>query len=297
MPLWPYAVSLLKEVCRACWDEVDAECLGWLEVSEARAVLDRVLLVLAARTAQIAAMIAPPNLVDSNATAVAAAVASNDAAASPSAASSSSSAAAASASAASILASSASLLPASPDTESEVRASLARLFPSLRRNLPREFKFLLEHIEARPAAGKVLKGFTPPANQTSPAGAAALSAAAARKLSTASNGSQGSGSVGSGTTVHSQHSQSNGHASAAAVSAMSPSPVAAASDSAAAAAAAAPSSSSLLSGRSSSSDRRIFRCEFNTAVVLWLEAQMMQAMMEAGTPSDSGNNESRDGAG
>jgi hypothetical protein len=289
---------VLKDIVRAAWTELDAEDSGWLEASEARAVLDSVLqtLQLPQRTQQLAALIAPPALPSS-------VFVSDDSSTPPSSSwspvgnssgngadASTSSAAAAAAAAAANAALLGSQAPAAADVELEVRAALGRLWPSLRRHLAREYKFFLAHVEARPPASSRHRGnFTPPANFRSPATSHehsplmhqqqqqqrrhAHSAAAASSASTASSGSSpplsatGASSSGSGSIAGAE-------TAAAASSGLAPSP----SPSAAAAAAA---------EHSAPFDGRMFRCEFNTALVIWLEAKIAQQLLSADQTNDA----------
>jgi hypothetical protein len=236
------ATPLIKEYCRQCWDEVDAEGSGWLEASEARAVLDSLLQALQARSAQLATLVAPPALRAQSVAedgATAAADATDPAVA-----------------AAAIQSSNAA---AHADVEGEVRAALARLWPSLRRNLTREFTFFLEALEARPAHPP--RSFTPPANHRSAASSLAHSPLTAAQRHAPNNGSPlVPGAAAAGPAVHSP--------SSACAATASP-------DSGIAASAASFSSSSSLRSNSAAVDRRMFRCEFNTAACIWIESKML----------------------
>jgi hypothetical protein len=292
------ATPVLKDIVRAAWTELDAEDSGWLEASEARAVLDSVLqtLQLPQRTQQLAALIAPPALPSS-------VFVSDDSSTPPSSSwspvgnnsgngadASASSAAAAAAAVAANAALLGSQAPAAADVELEVRAALGRLWPSLRRHLAREYKFFLAHVEARPppSSSRHHRGnFTPPANFRSPATSHehsplmhqqqqqqqqrrhAHSAAAASSTSTASSGSSpplsATASAGSASTA--------AEAAAAASSGLAPSP--------------SPSAAAAATEHAVSFDGRMFRCEFNTALVIWLEAKIAQQLLSADQTNDA----------
>lgn len=237
--------SLLKRVCASCWLEQDAEECGWLEPFEARICLSRILdsLQETATLVQLAALIAPQIETQAETTAqhAAAAAPHSHAAAAPSS-------------------------PFQVELEQDLRAHLAKLLAEFRRPgaIEQEFLLFLEHIEARPAQQP--HSFTPPVGQK-------------RGSSNHSPKAHANGSVAS-TLSSSSSLQSSPPPSAISNSSSSqqeemkdgPPPPAAS-----------PSFPPFSSSSSSSSlnlDRKVFRYEFNTAVVLWLESQITKRMFQ-----------------
>lgn len=210
--------SLLKSVCAECWSDLDPEARGWLDASEARTCLWRVLHTLQQPhyLVQLAELIAPE--MHSGGSEVTADPASTNSLAASSF--------------------SASQL----EVEQELRAQLSLLLAELSQPdaLDDELALMLEHVEARPTRPPTT--FTPPLVQ--------------RQESKSAADDQNGVGIGSASSAFAARSASHSSASA------SSSPRSGAAPDASDDTSAAPS------------DAYVFRYEFNTVIVLWLEAQI-----------------------
>ena len=262
------ALVILKSVCTNCWNELEPEETGWMEPHEARICLARILETLQQHTHTIAHLIAPSVDADA-ATIIALAGGSSSPSSQPSASSSSSSS-------------------HQSEVEADLRNLLQKLFSDLARRevLETEFPYFLDHIDARPA--QPLHSFTPPVG-TAITNASNHMTVPQRKPSSHSPGSRAhshqhpshptappvNASVASTSSSSSPTRSQLGanSVSPASVDEKSPLPVSSP-----------PSQPTTRSGSRAGSraadtmDRKIFRFEFNTAVVGWIEAQIIKRM-------------------